>query len=43
MKVKVVSNPEFLREESAVYDTFYGDCIVIGANDEQVAAIVAEN
>jgi UDPglucose 6-dehydrogenase len=42
IRVTVVSNPEFLREGSAVYDTFHGDRIVIGANDEQAAAVIAE-
>jgi UDPglucose 6-dehydrogenase len=30
----VVSNPEFLREGSAIYDTFYPDRIVVGSSDE---------
>lgn len=34
-KVSVVSNPEFLREGSALYDAFNGDRIVIGANDKK--------
>ncbi|UQD53441.1 UDP-glucose 6-dehydrogenase [Bacillus methanolicus] len=38
----VVSNPEFLREGSAIYDTFYGDRIVIGAENERAANIVEE-
>ena len=33
-KVDIVSNPEFLREGSAVRDTFFGDRIVIGAVTE---------
>ncbi|MEW4241087.1 UDP-glucose/GDP-mannose dehydrogenase family protein [Priestia megaterium] len=39
-KIKVVSNPEFLREGSAIYDAFYGDRIVIGTQDEVAANIV---
>jgi UDPglucose 6-dehydrogenase len=42
IKVTVVSNPEFLREGSAVYDTFHGDRIVIGANDEHAASVIEE-
>lgn len=30
----VVSNPEFLREGTAIYDTFYTDRIVVGSNNE---------
>ncbi|MBA2874556.1 UDP-glucose dehydrogenase family protein [Thermaerobacillus caldiproteolyticus] len=42
IEITVVSNPEFLREGSAVYDMFHGDRIVIGANDERAASIIAE-
>ncbi|MBD8069407.1 UDP-glucose dehydrogenase family protein [Bacillus sp. PS06] len=42
VQVEVVSNPEFLREGSAVKDTFYGDRIVIGANNEQAANLIEE-
>lgn len=42
IQVEVVSNPEFLREGSAVHDTFHGDRIVIGADDEWAAAVVEE-
>ncbi|EPR29616.1 UDP-glucose 6-dehydrogenase [Geobacillus sp. WSUCF1] len=38
----VVSNPEFLREGSAIYDTFHGDRIVIGADNERAASIIEE-
>lgn len=31
----VVSNPEFLREGTAISDTFYADRIVVGANEEK--------
>lgn len=42
VSVEIVSNPEFLREGSALYDTFHGDRIVIGANDEHAAAVIEE-
>ncbi|MRX54260.1 nucleotide sugar dehydrogenase [Bacillus idriensis] len=40
--VEVVSNPEFLREGSAVYDTFNGNRIVIGADNETAADLLEE-
>lgn len=40
--VEVVSNPEFLREGSAIYDAFKGDRIVIGASDEKAANLIEE-
>ncbi|MFD1736956.1 UDP-glucose dehydrogenase family protein [Bacillus salitolerans] len=42
VKVDIVSNPEFLREGSAIHDTFNGDRIVIGAESEQAAAVIEE-
>jgi UDPglucose 6-dehydrogenase len=36
----VVSNPEFLREGSAVYDTFNPDRIVLGSNSTQAIALM---
>lgn len=36
----VVSNPEFLREGTAVHDAFKGDRIVIGSDNERAAALV---
>jgi UDPglucose 6-dehydrogenase len=40
--VSVVSNPEFLREGSAVLDSLNPDRIVVGADDTQAAAKVGE-
>ena len=38
----VVSNPEFLREGSAVYDTFNPDRIVLGSNSDQAITLMQE-
>lgn len=38
----VVSNPEFLREGSAVYDTFNPDRIVLGGNSPQAITVMQE-
>ena len=38
----VVSNPEFLREGSAIHDTLYPDRIVIGAPNKKVAMLLLE-
>jgi UDPglucose 6-dehydrogenase len=42
IKVDIVSNPEFLREGSAIYDTFHGDRIIIGSDHERPASIIEE-
>jgi UDPglucose 6-dehydrogenase len=41
-KFDVVSNPEFLREGSAVYDTFNPDRIVLGGNSDQAIGMMKE-
>ena len=38
----VVSNPEFLREGSAVYDTFNPDRIVLGSNNKKALEVMQE-
>ncbi len=38
----VISNPEFLREGSAVYDTFNPDRIVLGGNNPKAIAMMQE-
>jgi UDPglucose 6-dehydrogenase len=38
----VVSNPEFLREGSAVYDTFNPDRIVLGGSSDKALSMMAE-
>ncbi|WKA53996.1 UDP-glucose dehydrogenase family protein [Planococcus shixiaomingii] len=40
VKFHIVSNPEFLREGSALHDTFHGDRIIIGAENKYAASIV---
>jgi len=42
VKVEVVSNPEFLREGSAINDTFHGDRIVIGYDNESAGSLIEE-
>ncbi|MFD1020140.1 UDP-glucose dehydrogenase family protein [Thalassobacillus hwangdonensis] len=40
VSISVASNPEFLRQGSAVHDTFRGDRIVIGSNDEEALELL---
>ncbi|MBD1936425.1 UDP-glucose/GDP-mannose dehydrogenase family protein [Microcoleus sp. FACHB-68] len=42
VKFDVVSNPEFLREGSAVYDTFNPDRIVLGSNSPKAISMMQE-
>ncbi|WP_338788134.1 UDP-glucose/GDP-mannose dehydrogenase family protein [Metabacillus sp. FJAT-53654] len=42
VKVDIVSNPEFLREGAAIYDSFNGDRIVVGTDNEAAANIIEE-
>ncbi|WP_410981427.1 UDP-glucose dehydrogenase family protein [Bacillus pacificus] len=42
IKVEVVSNPEFLREGSAIYDVFNGDRIVIGTDNKEAGDVIEE-
>lgn len=39
--IEVVSNPEFLREGTAIHDSFHPDRILVGASSEQAGALVA--
>ncbi|WP_078579022.1 UDP-glucose dehydrogenase family protein [Salipaludibacillus agaradhaerens] len=40
--VNIVSNPEFLREGSAVYDAFNGDRIVVGADSKEAGDVIED-
>lgn len=42
IKIEVISNPEFLREGSSVYDTFNGDRIVVGSDSVEAANVIEE-
>jgi UDPglucose 6-dehydrogenase len=39
---RIASNPEFLREGQAIFDTFYPDRIVVGADDPESFAIMEQ-
>lgn len=40
LQIDIVSNPEFLREGSAIYDSFNADRIIIGTESERAATIM---
>ncbi|TAA66477.1 UDP-glucose dehydrogenase family protein [Planococcus salinarum] len=40
LQIEIVSNPEFLREGSAIYDSFHADRIIIGTDSEKAAAVM---
>ncbi len=42
LQVEIISNPEFLREGSAVLDFFYGDRIVVGAINQESAGVLEQ-
>ncbi|MEH7274742.1 UDP-glucose dehydrogenase family protein [Neobacillus vireti] len=42
VEINIASNPEFLREGSAIHDTFNGDRIVIGIENEYTAEILEQ-
>ncbi|WP_431803265.1 UDP-glucose dehydrogenase family protein [Halobacillus andaensis] len=42
VKVDVISNPEFLKEGSAIHDSFNGDRIVVGSYSEEAANMIEE-
>ncbi|MCM3386870.1 UDP-glucose dehydrogenase family protein [Ureibacillus chungkukjangi] len=42
LRIEIVSNPEFLKEGTAIYDSFHGDRIVIGASSKYAFKILEE-
>ncbi|GAA0487073.1 UDP-glucose 6-dehydrogenase UglF [Salinibacillus aidingensis] len=42
ISIEIVSNPEFLRQGSAVFDTFNGDRIVIGSDNEEALKAIED-
>lgn len=42
VRIDTVSNPEFLKEGSAIYDSFNGDRIVIGSDNDDASLVIEE-
>lgn len=42
VEVEMVSNPEFLKEGSAIYDSFHADRIIIGSDSEGAGDVIEE-
>jgi UDPglucose 6-dehydrogenase len=42
LQTEIISNPEFLREGSAIFDFYHGDRIVIGANNTEAASVIEQ-
>ena len=42
VQVEIVSNPEFLKEGSAIYDSFHADRIIIGSDSEKASDLIEE-
>jgi UDPglucose 6-dehydrogenase len=42
LKFKIVANPEFISQGSAIYDTFHGDRIIIGSDSQEALNLLEE-
>lgn len=40
--IRIVSNPEFLKQGTAIHDTFNGDRIILGSDDKEALNILAK-